>query len=394
MRRLLLLPLLAGVVAWPRPAGAQEWRVAVDAGRIRSALDPTAGGSQTLAVGVGFDGPVTGLRLSAGIPTPNDSMRWTALGLWKRLAATRNGFTAGIDLSGNAFGFRTTRTIFTPGKGGLLDPLRPAPSPTATTDTVMGRVLAAQALPVVAYDAGPLQLQARAGVAYHDATVREAARHRMANVGDLQLAIRVSPAFAVVPLLRVVAPRGEEAATFAGVSAVAAAGAGRVRLWGNSGWWAGRSADRDGRSATWSAGGELRVASFASVNASARRDGYDPLHLTPTQSSWSVGASFLLGRRARTPASPVAERDARGAATIRLPLSASPTAPSVAGDFNGWTPAPMRRQGSSWEYTVHVAEGVYNFAFVAADGTWFVPEGVPGRRDDGMGGHVATVVVR
>ena len=29
---------------------------------------------------------------------------------------------------------------------------------------------------------------------------------------------------------------------------------------------------------------------------------------------------------------------------------------------------------------------MYHYAFVAEDGTWFVPESVPGRQDDGMGG--------
>ncbi|HEY8485417.1 MAG TPA: hypothetical protein VIL13_12465 [Longimicrobiales bacterium] len=41
-----------------------------------------------------------------------------------------------------------------------------------------------------------------------------------------------------------------------------------------------------------------------------------------------------------------------------------------------------------------VAPGVYHYAFVTADGKWFVPESVPGRKDDGMGGHVAVLVVR
>ena len=40
-----------------------------------------------------------------------------------------------------------------------------------------------------------------------------------------------------------------------------------------------------------------------------------------------------------------------------------------------------------------LAPGVYHYAFVAEDGTWFVPESVPGRQDDGMGGHTAVLVV-
>ena len=75
-------------------------------------------------------------------------------------------------------------------------------------------------------------------------------------------------------------------------------------------------------------------------------------------------------------------------------ISATKTPPSIAGDFNAWKPAPMERDGDRWVYTVAVTPGVYNYAFVDADGTWFVPEGLPGRKSDGMGGFVAVVVVR
>jgi hypothetical protein len=36
---------------------------------------------------------------------------------------------------------------------------------------------------------------------------------------------------------------------------------------------------------------------------------------------------------------------------------------------------------------------VYHYAFRSADGEWFVPASMAGRRDDGMGGHVAMLVV-
>ena len=46
-----------------------------------------------------------------------------------------------------------------------------------------------------------------------------------------------------------------------------------------------------------------------------------------------------------------------------------------------------------WTYTAKLAPGVYHYAFVAADGTWFVPRSVRGRQNDGMGGEVAVLVV-
>lgn len=104
--------------------------------------------------------------------------------------------------------------------------------------------------------------------------------------------------------------------------------------------------------------------------------------------------SLLIGGHARKPVAPVPARYDDGVATIRLPVSRASSAPSVAGDFNKWTPARMERAGNYWIYRAPLPKGVYNFSFVAADGTWFIPEDFPGRKDDGMGGHVAVLVIR
>ena len=103
--------------------------------------------------------------------------------------------------------------------------------------------------------------------------------------------------------------------------------------------------------------------------------------------------SVLLGR-AKVITPPVPASYTGGNALIRLPVSASKTAPSIAGDFNAWKPAPMQRDGNQWTFTVAVQPGVYHYAFVSSTGEWFVPESVPGRKDDGMGGHVAVLVVK
>jgi hypothetical protein len=130
------------------------------------------------------------------------------------------------------------------------------------------------------------------------------------------------------------------------------------------------------------------------IDASVRRDTFDPLYMQPAQTSWNVGLSIQVGGPVGTPAPPVPAEYVDGRATIHLPASAVPSAPSIAGDFNGWKPAPMQRdRRPNWTFTIRLAPGVYNYSFVTADGTWFVPEDVPGRRDDGMGGHVAVLVV-
>ena len=101
----------------------------------------------------------------------------------------------------------------------------------------------------------------------------------------------------------------------------------------------------------------------------------------------------VLGGRA-LPAAPVPARYTGGRATIQLPVASSRTAPGVAGDFNGWKAQPMQRSGKYWTLTIAMPPGVYNYAFVDARGECFVPEKHPGRKDDGMGGHVAVLVVQ
>jgi len=385
------LALLAGAVAWPSLACAQQWRVGIDAGRIRSTLDPVAREAVSLAAGAGFEGPSSALRASVGIPSPGDSVRWAAIGGWKRLAGTKRGFTGGIDLSANAFGFRMPGSTAQPVRGGLLGPLRPG-APTGTTIT--GRALAGQVLPLIAYDAGAVQVQARAGMSYYGGSAGDADAERVSRLGDLQLVIRPAPAVALIPTVRHVAPRDEAGITFAGASGVVAAANGRVHLRGEAGRWIAGVNDSASGATAWALGTEVRVTRRASLTAAARRSGFDPLHLSPDQTSWSLGASIALGRRAPERVTPIATRDASGSATIRLPVSSTSSPPRVAGDFNGWAPAPMERDGTSWTYTLTAPPGVYNYAFVAPDGTWFVPENVPGRKADGMGGHVAVVVIR
>jgi hypothetical protein len=89
----------------------------------------------------------------------------------------------------------------------------------------------------------------------------------------------------------------------------------------------------------------------------------------------------------------VPARDRNGHAVITIPVRSAKGTPSIAGDFTGWKPVPMHRAGSRWTYTAKLDPGVYHYAFVAEDGSWFVPESVAGRQDDGMGGHVAVLVV-
>jgi hypothetical protein len=53
----------------------------------------------------------------------------------------------------------------------------------------------------------------------------------------------------------------------------------------------------------------------------------------------------------------------------------------------------MTLAGGEWTATLVLPRGVYRYAFRRPDGSWFVPEGTPGRTDDGMGGAAAVLVV-
>jgi hypothetical protein len=166
-----------------------------------------------------------------------------------------------------------------------------------------------------------------------------------------------------------------------------------MSFWGSAGEWISGVDTISGGKDAWTVGAALGVTDRTSITAGARHDSYDPLYLNPPLTSWSVGVSVLLGRTFRKVA-PVPSKYENGVATIRLARSKTQSAPRIAGDFNQWKPEPMERDGDSWTYSVKLSPGVYNYSFVDANGTWYVPEGTPGRKDDGMGGHVAVLVVR
>ena len=64
----------------------------------------------------------------------------------------------------------------------------------------------------------------------------------------------------------------------------------------------------------------------------------------------------------------------------------------VLGDFSGWEPQAMLRDGAAWVLEVPLAAGTYHFGFLV-DGEWFVPEGAPGQVSDDWGQMNATIVV-
>lgn len=176
--------------------------------------------------------------------------------------------------------------------------------------------------------------------------------------------------------------------TYPFVGATLAYDVSQVEVWGQVGKWL--ATDLDER--VWAVGSGVSLTPRTSVWGSVRQEAPDPLYWNSTRRTWIVGLTQRLGRMP-PPLVPVAASPA-GTVVVRLPATSAPDgAVSIAGDFNNWQAAPMRREGDEWIVRLPLAPGVYHYTFRSADGEWFVPASTPGRRDDGMGGYVAVLVV-
>ncbi|HSM36394.1 MAG TPA: glycogen-binding domain-containing protein [Longimicrobiales bacterium] len=146
----------------------------------------------------------------------------------------------------------------------------------------------------------------------------------------------------------------------------------------------------------WHAGISVRVLERLWARAVIAREAFDPVYLTDPRTTWSVGVSLALSD---PPAGdlvadvPLPVQSGAAPVVLRLPEGGVPGPVSVAGDFTDWKPVAMRLNGREWEYAASLEPGVYHYAFVDARGNWFVPEGTPGRKPDGMGGWVAVLIV-
>jgi len=161
-----------------------------------------------------------------------------------------------------------------------------------------------------------------------------------------------------------------------------------VQAWLQTGKWFSSSLD----DASWGAGISVTLTTRLALWSSVRQDAPDPLYWNLPRRSWSVG----ITRRFNTVGlAPVATTQTEaGGVLIRVNAAdVDGASVSVAGDFNGWRPVPMQREGREWVVRLQLAPGVYHYAFRSDRAEWFVPASVPGRRDDGMGGYVAVLVV-
>lgn len=390
IRRALSCRAAAGalaVLAAATPAGAQEWRAAVQVGRVsyEGAPSAVASTSSTLSLGVNRTDLSDWLGISAGIPLADDP-------LWG-VAAARRRFERGVrvgpllDLSAHAFLQRELRRDDPQAPAAApLDPLVP-PEPPPAPPSRSAQGVGGEALAGAFATLGRVRLETRGGAAAQASERADVAEERLLPVVDGRLLL------ARLPLTLSAEARGwwadEGRHVYAGATAQLARGP--LLVWASAGRWLERGAD----GIPWAGGATLGVGRRVAFEVSARGNAFDPLYRTQTDFSFAGGASVRLGGDARRlpRGAPVPAAYEEGRALVRVRAADVAARPSIAGDFTGWKPQPMRRDGDHWTFAIPLAPGVYHYAFVAEDGTSFVPEGVPGRRDDGMGGHVAVLVV-
>lgn len=368
----------AAVFLAPAPAQGQGWSLETQAGRVRYDVGPSTLGVSNLILGLRYAGlDRTWLQASSAVPLQEEDPFWGALAGGARASRSLGRFDLGVDLAGYGF-LQADRS-----EGADLGPL-PLPGESAPENSGFG--FTGEAMPLVSLPIGAARLEARAGGALYHSSFADSAFTRTVALSDARLTFFPTLSTLVAAEARLVRADGESF-PYAGASAVASVG--QLSIWGSGGRWLTDLVD----TTPWSVGVSLAIGPRLEAIASARQDAYDPLYQSLPRRSWSVGASLALGGAGPSLAEPVPSAYRDGQATIALDSDDAPAAPSVAGDFTGWEPRPMQRVGDEWRWTGPLEPGVYHFAFVTAEGEWFVPEGYPGRQDDGMGGWVAVLVV-
>jgi hypothetical protein len=366
VRRGALPPLLAavGLLATATPAPAQSWAADLYAGGTQQTALAGRTADINLIGSLRYIGMADGFAYLAGAtPLNTDAVEWAAAGLGRRLAVVGGG-RVGLDLSAHTYAYSAQSEV-AGGQGGTL-----------------------HVLPFVAWNHGLANMEVRAGRhehrLRHEGTVHSRGLYEVGVRGGV-----TRGSYGAEFTGRWLAD-DTTAFPYAGLQVDAAVGTARV--WGGAGRWL---VEGDG-STEWFAGAALDAGALGQVWAGIRADGRDPLYQNLERTSWNIGVSRSFGARPATTTIAAPRLTAAGV-VFRLPRSVVADAlagpPAVAGEFSGWQPLHMRLTDGEWRLAVAIPSGVHRFSFVSPGGEWFVPEGYPGRMDDGMGGWVAILVV-
>lgn len=360
--RVLLASLLA--VCLPIEAHSQGWSVDLSAGRI--VYDPASVNVATnsLVGTVRYDAPRGVWVYGASAPPLRDGETlWGAFGAGGRFLPSGRSETrrvdVGADVGAHGFLFRDAVTVQT------------------------GRGVTFEAIPFASVAAGAGRVEFRGGWRGHSLSYGGVTQQR--SVFETGARVSYGSDVRLQGDVRWV-HASEGMYPFAG--GTLAVGNEPFRVWAQAGKWLSDELS----DAAWGVGASMALGGQATLWTAVQQEAPDPLYWNASRRTWSVGVTRRLGAGA-IPLAP-APRAEDGAVWVRVEAADAPgTQLSIAGDFNKWQPVPMRRQGSEWVIRLRLAPGVYHYAFRSAGGEWFVPPSVAGRRDDGMGGHVAVLVV-
>jgi hypothetical protein len=344
----------------PGSGGAQGWAADAAVGRYTQPSLPGGVGSTGAALGVRYEGD-RWLYATAGLPFDTAGATWGAAGAGARFSRPWRGLTLGIDADAQGFGYH--------------DPI--------ADQTGSGITL--EAMPLAGIGVGQVALELRSGVQHYTASFGGQTLSRTLHASDLRASVGDDRLRGTAEGRFVRAPEADYPYLGGGVEGTH----GRASFSAFAGAWLHDSID----SPVWGGTARWRVLPRTELYAQVQQETDDPLYRNAPRRSWSLGVTRRFGRPPPPAAAPPGPQRTPAGVTFRLPASASSAAPAVGGDFNGWRPAPMRREGDDWVLTLPLASGVYRYAYRGADGAWFVPEGTEGRADDGFGGVNAVLIV-
>jgi len=357
-----LVACLAG--SFGGTVGAQGIALDLSAGQI--AFEPISAGVATnnAAATLRYDSPAgVWLYGTAAMPFGGTDSRWGAFGIGDRIlrpVSSRRRLGIGADIGANGFMFRDA-IVGQSGKGGFME-----------------------AMPFIHIPVGLATFEAGGG--WRGETLSYAGTVDRRHVFESRARATYGSLWIVDGNARWVRAAEGLYPFFAGGLRYAGT---PVQAWLETGKWFSTSLS----DTAWGAGVDITLAQQLALWSSVRQEAPDPLYWNVPRRTWSVGITRRFNRHGGTPSSASSQADADGVLIRLNAADLDATSVSIAGDFNGWRPVPMQREGREWLIHLQLAPGVYHYAFRSDRGEWFVPASVLNRHDDGMGGYVAVLVV-
>jgi hypothetical protein len=360
---LSLIALLAG--SFGSTVAAQGLALDVSAGQIVYEPVSTETGTSNAAATLRYESPrAAWLYGTVAMPFGGNDSRWGGVGAGNRFmhsVVSRNRLNIGADIGAHGFAFRDA-VAGQRGNGGFVEafPFVQLPAGLATLEAGAG--WRAQTLSYTGVVDTRHVFESKAHVSYGSTWIVEGnARWVRASEG-------VYPFFG-------------GGLRYGGTP---------VQAWCDTGKWFSDSLP----DAAWSAGIDVALNGQLALWSSVRQEAPDPLYWNLPRRTWSIGVTRRFNRTGGGTLSLATPKlDANGVVIRLSAADVDGTSVVVAGDFNGWRPVPMQREGREWVIHLPLPAGVYHYAFRSDRGEWFVPASVPNRRDDGMGGYVAVLVV-